>query len=223
MQSGTVPTSNTVNADHRVLIRRRWRRRFFVGLCALIVVYASHPTLLAWAGHWLNVGERLDVPVDCVYVLGGESSTRPFMAAAIYRAGYTRMVLIPEGQPSATDADRRVLGEHEIQREVLLRRGVPVDAIQQLPGPVNSTRDEARALEKFMATNPTSSVAVVTSDFHTRRTRLIFRRLLRDHRDRLHFVATPTDGFGPDSWWYFKDGLIWYVGEYAKLSRDFFW
>ncbi len=223
MQSGTVSTSDIVAARPRELAHRRWRRWLVVGPAVLLLAYALHPVVFVWAGHWLNVGERLDAPVDYVYVLGGEASTRPFLAAAIYRAGFTRMVLIPEGQPSATDIDGLVPADHQVQHEVLLRRGVPADAILQLPGPVDSTRDEAHVLAKFMASNPKSSVAVVTSDFHTRRARLIFRRLLPDHRDRLHFIAAPTDGFGANSWWHFKDGVLWYVGEYVKLSRDYWW
>jgi uncharacterized SAM-binding protein YcdF (DUF218 family) len=97
---------------------------------------------------------------------------------------------------------------------------VPQSAIRRLDGAVLSTRDEARTLADFLADRPEATVAIVTNDFHTRRARLLFRRAIPVSRDQLHFIAAPTDGFGPGNWWHFKDGVLWYVGEYAKLCRD---
>lgn len=175
--------------------------------------------LLGWAGHHLDAGDTLRSPVDCVYILGGGASTRPFMAAAIYRAGYGHRILIPE----SIHLDSSPLpAEHMICREVLLRRGVPLDAIVQLTGTVDSTRDEAEALEAYLSTRPDATVAIVTSNFHTRRVRMIFRKMLPQHRDQLFVIATPTDDFGPDDWWHHQDGILWYLGEYVKLLREYF-
>lgn len=219
MRSGTVPPGGPVSTQPAGWTRNKWFRRFVVGSCFVVVLYAISPFLLGCVGRWLNVGEELDVPVDYVYVLGGEASTRPFLAAAIFRAGFARKVLIPEGQPP-TAADEWQMSEHQVQRAVLLHRGVPDRAILELPGPVDSTSDEAVALAKFLESNPQATVAVVTSNFHTRRTRLMFRRILPKHRDHLRFVACPTDGFGPENWWHYRDGVLWYTAEYAKLLRE---
>ena len=96
MQSRTVPTSPNVTASLRTLRRRR-RRLLGISACAVtvVVLYLARSAVLCAAGQWLNVGETLAEPVDYVFVLGGDASTRPFLAAAIYRAGYTRQILIP--------------------------------------------------------------------------------------------------------------------------------
>ena len=57
--------------------------------------YVCRESLLTSAGQWLNVGSPLDDRVDAVMVLGGDASTRPFVAAAIIRAGLASQVLIP--------------------------------------------------------------------------------------------------------------------------------
>jgi uncharacterized SAM-binding protein YcdF (DUF218 family) len=221
MRSGILPTGDSVNQPPRRTLLRRWRV-WIAGMAVfLLLLYALHPFILTGAGRWLDVGEQLRSPVDCVMVLGGEANTRPFLAAAIFRAGYARRVLIPEVVEPSSDVEGAIPAEHEMMRRVLLKRGVPPDAIQQLDGPVDSTRDEAVALREYLASNPKSSVAVVTSNFHTRRARLIFRRLHPAHRDQIHFISCPTDGIGPDNWWQFKDGIVWYAAEYAKLFRDY--
>jgi uncharacterized SAM-binding protein YcdF (DUF218 family) len=209
-----------MNATDSRLRHGNRRRQLLLLLGTVAIVYFLSPFVLCRAGRWLNVGERLSSPVDYAFVLGGEATTRPFLAAAIYRAGYARSVLLPEGL-APSEQDEFHLAEHQIQRAVLIHRGVPAEDIIQLPGVVDSTRDEAHVLATFLTTNPQSSVAVVTSDFHTRRTRLIFRRILPAHRNQIHFVACPTDGFGPDDWWHYRDGILWYVAEYAKLTREF--
>lgn len=199
---------------------RRWRRLLLAGAGLLVLLYVVSSSVLAAVGAWLNVGESLRDPVDYVYVLGGDASTRPFLAAAVYRAGYAKQVLVPQSIDSVEVDGKLMPTEQQLIQEVLMRRGVPQTAIRQLEGAVTSTRDEARALAAFLADRKEATVAIVTNDFHTRRTRLIFRRLNPGHHDRLHFIAAPTDGFGPQNWWQFKDGVLWYVGEYAKLCRD---
>jgi len=215
MQSGAVPTGTWLSP--RSLRWRRWISR----LAVVVILYALHPLLFSIAGRWLNVGEPLNAPVDYAFILGGDVATRPFQAAAIYRAGYARKVLISNISPSADAAEGLIPTEQMLQREILQKRGVPEGDIISLARTVNSTRDEADALKEFLDEHPTATVAVVTSDFHTRRTRMIFRRRLPQFRDQIRFVATPTDGFGSDSWWHFKDGVLWYGSEYIKLARDF--
>lgn len=207
--------------DLRRSRRRRWP--ILAGASVLVLLYFVRSQLLASLGGWLNVGETLREPVDYVYVLGGDASTRPFLAAAIYRAGYASDVLIPRSLEPAEADDARMPTEEELLQRVLALRGVPETAIRRLDGAVSSTRDEARALAGFLAERPEATVAIVTNDFHTRRTRLLFCRAIPGARDRLHFIAAPTDGFSPGNWWHFKDGVLWYVGEYAKLCRDSLW
>jgi uncharacterized SAM-binding protein YcdF (DUF218 family) len=177
-----------------------------------IAAYHERTALLTAAGSWLDVGERLREPVDSVLILGGDADTRPFAAAAIMRSGWARQVLIVPTAPEPGE-----LSHQELLREILLRRGVAAEAVVELPGQVASTRDEARALGRYLERHPGQSVAVVTSDYHTRRARLIFTAQLGECARRVHFVAAPTERFTAASWWHYEQGWKMYAGEYLKL------
>lgn len=203
-------------------------RLWVLGLgCALLVTLAVvtltwRESLLAAAGRWMNVGERLDHAVDYTFVLGGNPKTRVVMAAALYREGFTRRILLPEVEVPPEAAQGLALPEREVARRILLASAVPPEAIVDVDGEVTSTRDEARALGRFLDQHPEAEVAVVTNDYHTRRARMLFERQVPGHSRRLHFVAAPTRGFGPDNWWKLNNGVNTYVTEFAKLCRDAF-
>jgi uncharacterized SAM-binding protein YcdF (DUF218 family) len=206
------------------LPQRAWyrRRSFQLVLCVTLLSavvaagWCQRVFLLTAAGRWLDVGEPLPEPVDCVFILGGDADTRPFAAVALIRKGWARQALLA---PSTTTAHER--SHHELIREILLRRGVPAEAILELPVQVASTRDEARALRAFLEQRPVRSVAVITSDYHTRRTRAIFRRELAARATQVHFVSAPTERCKATNWWHNEQGWRMYIGEYAKMICGF--
>ena len=65
------------------------------------------------------------------------------------------------------------------------------------------------------------SALLVTSDFHTRRSRWTFERVFDGTPHRLSFVSAPTDGFHPGNWWQLQAGVMTYSSEFAKLP--FYW
>ncbi len=102
-------------------------------------------------------------------------------------------------------------------RRVLTTVGVPNDRIAVLDGDCATTFDEAKSLERMLAGHPEATVAVVTSDYHTRRTRWIFRRILGERADRLQFISVPTDFFTAEDWWKVQQGFVSYSKEFLKL------
>lgn len=195
---------------------RRWRRRFLAVVLVLGTLYLTRSWTLGAAGLFLNVSEA-PRPVDAVLVLGGGVDTRPFVAAALVKKGLAKRVLLPSVKPTQDAVDGTHPDEVTITRKVLLARGVPEECITVLPGEVNSTEDEANVLNRILQSQPGITVAVVTSDFHTRRARGIFRAVLGARIKQVHFVAAPTDGFGSSDWWQCEEGTCTYLNEYAKL------
>jgi uncharacterized SAM-binding protein YcdF (DUF218 family) len=217
MGSGHLPEQPALRPSAQP--RPRWRRRllWLGALGALVVLaYLLHPLLLPAAARWLDVSEPL-TPVDDVMVLGGESNLRPFVAAALYNKGLAKRVLIPTVKPSPEAMAGFVPSETEVMRQVLLKRGVPADAIEILPGEVDSTADEAARLGRYLEDNPERTVAVVTTCYHTRRVRWIFRKQMGARANQLHFVGGPTEGCDASNWWRSEDGTRRYVNEFVKL------
>jgi uncharacterized SAM-binding protein YcdF (DUF218 family) len=182
----------------------------------LLALYMARGWLLPEAARALDVSEP-PPRVDAVMVLGGGATTRPFVAAALVRAGLARRVLVPGVRLSPGQEEGLAPPESEVIRRVLRARGVLDGDVVTLPGEAASTRDEARALACFLDGDPGATVAVVTNGFHTRRARLLFRRELGERLSRVHFVAAPTDGFNTDDWWRHEEGLGCYLTEYVKL------
>jgi uncharacterized SAM-binding protein YcdF (DUF218 family) len=182
----------------------------------LVGAYLARGRLLPAVGRFLDVSEP-PRPVDVVLVLGGAANDRPFVAAALVRAGLAERVLVPTVKPSAENQEDLRPPEHELIRRALRGRGVASERIVPLPGEVGSTLDEAQALARFLDAEPDTTVAVVTHAYHTRRARSLFRRVLGGRMARVHFVAAPSDQFSADDWWCSEEGFATYLTEYAKL------
>jgi uncharacterized SAM-binding protein YcdF (DUF218 family) len=198
--------------------RRVWlRRAVLLTLLALAVgAYLARGFLLTHAATFLDVSEP-PRRADYAQVLGGGDDTRPFVAAALVKAGLTDVVLVPRTQRSPDVADGLTPPEEEVIRRVLVARGVPEGRIVLLDGECASTRDEAAALARFLDAHPGATVNVVTNAYHTRRARATFRAALGERAGAVRFVAAPTDGFDAGSWWRHEAGVTAYADEYAKL------
>jgi uncharacterized SAM-binding protein YcdF (DUF218 family) len=155
--------------------------------------------------------------VNAILVLGGDVDTRPLVAAALFKQGLARQILLPGVKSSVTAVTGLQPPEQEIMRQILRLRGVPEQAIVQMPGEVTNTRDEAVALRRFLGPESRSSVAVVTNGYHTRRARAIFRKVFAGSGVDLHFIAAPTDGFDAHNWWHFERGWTTYLTEFVKF------
>lgn len=193
-----------------------------VALCALLAaVWLGRAWLLPRAGQWLNVGEA-PRPSDYVLVLPGGEESRPFVAAALVRAGLARQALVPSAIGSS-DTDAGIeRPAHDVIRDVLVLRGVPRRQIVVLGGKSRSTYTDALALREFLLARPRSTVTIVTNDFHTRRARWVFRLVLANMAD-IHMVAAPHDKHNAATWWQSREGAATYCGEFAKLVGYAVW
>ena len=197
---------------------RRLRRRVLLALVvAALLLYVGRNRILSAAGRFLDVSEP-PVATDYVMVLGGNKETRPFAAAALIKVGLARKAIVATIAGHGDVLDGIAPCEQELIRAVLVRQGVSPDAVMILPNSCRSTFDEARALAEFLESEPDSSVTVITSCQHTRRTRWIFRKALGERSAHVHFVGVPMDGFDATNWWHFESGFCTYVDEYLKLA-----
>ena len=195
---------------------RRWHLAISVVLCGIALVF-FHRQILVGMGKWLDVGE-FPRAADYVMVLPGGEDRRPFVAAAMVRSRLATAVLTAETETAPANDEGLIPAVDSIMRQTLLLRGIQADQIHVLPGRSNSTWTDAVALAKFFREHPQSTVAIVTDSFHTRRSRWVFRKVLRDDFRRVFFVTAPLDTVSVDSWWTTEEGLSIYISEYFKLA-----
>ena len=124
-------------------------------------------------------------------------------AAKLYRQGYAPEVWLTH--PAEPGESLKAMGlayegEEVYSARVLIHEGVPARAIHVLEPPIVNTADEVSVLGAALAHEPDRSVILVTSKAHTRRVRLLWRKLAPPNC-RGMVRAAREDPFDPGHWW----------------------
>lgn len=183
-------------------------------LAASLAFVVSHKTLLPEMMRWLDVGTT-PIRSDAAFVLLGDSDSRPFVAAALYKTGLVDEVLLARHQPS--EVDPHEIRNDLVNKAILKSRGVPEEAIRLLGSGITNTMNESQALLEYLEQNPQATVSVVTSHFHTRRTRWSMQRNFGRQAGRLRYVSAPHRNFDENDWWLDHRGFQLIAMEHVKL------
>jgi len=151
---------------------------------------------------------------DAAVVLGGGLDVRPFAAADLYRRGLVNKVLISQVGDEPAVSLGVVLNHTESNRRVLLKLGVPADAIETFGTMNRNTIEEAFALSEWADRNNASSFIIPTEIFSARRVQYIFRRELAIERIEVLSLDPPL--YNKDDWWKTDTGLIAFQNEILK-------
>ncbi|MEJ5370094.1 MAG: YdcF family protein [Bryobacteraceae bacterium] len=198
--------------------RRRWLLAAFLLASLLAVLWLARWRILAAAGAFL-VDAAPAHPADLILLLNGDLDTRPAAAASLWKQNLAPRIAIARSESSRAVQLGLVPNVTDLAVEMLLRDGVPREAISELPFPggVTSTFDEARALKEWLRVHPAPRILVVTNAIHTRRARWIFSRELKDAGVQLAFYAVPDRRYRLEQWWENEHGFLGVYNEYLKL------
>ena len=182
-------------------------------LLALVLapIYVLRAPLLRALGEWWVVDERLE-KAQAIVVLGGDSvrGDRVRHAVALYRQGWApRLVL---SGPSI----RSYFSEAELMEREATELGVPAAHLIVARHPAASTLGEAVALGSVLAEHNFRKVIVVSSNFHTRRVRRIYRAVFRPQGTQVFVSAAPDFNFDPRRWWQQREGRAVLLLEVVK-------
>lgn len=182
-------------------------------------VFLFQTQILTSLARVLVVDDSLQ-PADVIYILNGEVNTRPFHAAGLYQQGLASEVVIPREESGPASKIGLYPNGTDVSANILQSLGIPPERVKiiEVEGGVTSTRDEAQVLRDYVETNNIESVIVVTSAFHTRRSRWIFNKLLTGSGVRLQVSAAPQWKFDETNWWQKETGLLMFANEYLKFG-----
>lgn len=173
--------------------------------CLLLIL--THEPFLIWFAYRFRAEDPPARSDAIVFLLG--ALDRSSKAADLYRRGVAPVILM-----SPTDG---AWNETERHFQVLTSKGVPADAIRVLPGAVvQGTHDEALRVCEYVRAHPVRRVTVVTSAYHTARTRWAFRRALRDTGVEVRMAASDPH-FTETDWFMHEDGIKLYACEIVKI------
>lgn len=182
---------------------------FLVLLCAGLYL-ARHP-ILRFAGEELVVEDALQKS-DAIIILSDDNfyADRATRAAELYRQGLAPVVV------ASGIRLRPYAGISELMTHDLVERGVPRENILPFPQDADNTREEALALKPLALQKRWKSVLVVTSNFHTRRARFIFRRVFPAEVTVRMAGARDAD-FDPAHWYERRRSVKRFAHEVAGL------
>ena len=199
-------------------------RRWLVTLAVLMagvavfgfVAYQLRAPILTWAGGWLYHADPIE-PADAIVALAGGNLDREIEAADLYAAGYAPTVVLTRAQEPPVIAELQARGldvttEIESRLEWLASLGVAREAVTVLQPLVESTQGEAELLAEWADSHDLERLIVVTSGFHTGRTRLIFDRVFAKRPVQVLIQPSTASAFSQDTWWHtrgdLREGLV---------------
>jgi uncharacterized SAM-binding protein YcdF (DUF218 family) len=177
----------------------------FVCLCFLLY-FARNPLLRVAGGFW--VVDDSPQTSDAIVMLGDDNynGDRASRAAQVFKAGWAPTIVV-SGRYLRPYASIAELEEHD-----LLDRGVPQAAIVRFAHHAEDTREETTAIGQLIASHGWKRILLVTSNYHTRRSRYLAERTFPPGTV-LHVVAAPDSDYDPRDWWHTRNGVKIFAHE----------
>jgi len=169
------------------------------GLFCAIIYFARHPLLQTAAQFWI-VQDPIE-PADIIIVLGddGFAAHRTAEAAVLFRARWAPAVV----------ASGRMLRPYASLADFMARdlgsQGVPESAIIRFSHRAGNTLEEAEGLRVLITEQGWRRILLVTSNYHARRARYIFRKVLPASVS-VEVAGASDPEFQPDTWWQSRQG-----------------
>lgn len=207
-----------MNAVPGLLFPRSQRGGIIAKLAVLIVVvivigllYLVRAPLLRLAGSfWV----KSDPPAssDVIVILSDDDFTadRATRAADLYHDGWAPRV-VGSGRWLRPYASIAELMQHDLEA-----RGVPRDAIVPFAHKAANTLEELNGIRDFVEQHGWKHVMIVTSNYHTRRTRYLAENVFPADIHVL-VVAAADHEYDPDSWWKTRAGMKIFFHEFAGI------
>ncbi len=178
------------------VIRAKWK----LGFAALILgflIYAAHPWYLPKLGHFFIVSDAL-VKADIIIVLAGDSARdeRLLHAIKLWQEGYAPKIAL-----SATLADWQNHEDFPTWRHATKLNILPKESLLILEHEADSTSEEAQSLLPFVRDQQIKKVIIVTSNYHTRRSKKVFQKQWAGSGIHIAISAAPFSFFRPNDWW----------------------
>jgi uncharacterized SAM-binding protein YcdF (DUF218 family) len=168
------------------------------------------------SGNWLVREDAFD-HVHWGLVLAGESRDceRSDAAIRMYQAAKIDTLII-----SSTRIFKNRY-QSEFMVDYYVQQGVPRDRVYEFRQDAYSTLEEARLLVRQFRLQNLDTVLIVTTSFHTARTRRIFRKLAQAYPVIL-VAAAEYSIYDPNAWWSNRESRKLWLDEWVKTVFTWF-
>ena len=210
--------------NQRAKRQKRFSRTFRVlaAFSILILIWIFLAPFLAAS----LIKEKPLEKADAIWVLSGSASylERIQEAALVYKKGVAPKIFLTNdgGYGGWNEAEQLNPAFVELAKRELMLQGVPSEAIEMLPKVVDGTNYEADLFVETARDRNLTSVLLVTSPYHSRRTLWTFERAALKNSLSVN-IGLQSPAAGPETprafdWWLSRKG--WTVGgeEYVKIA-----
>lgn len=189
------------------------------------MLFAAIAIVTAWgwprAGSYLIIDQALQ-PADVIVVLAGARVERWLEGVELYREKLAPMILLSSGRIEAAEEAIRARGirfprETDLVKDAMVQLGVNASDVEAFPESVDNTAAEASATRALASTRQWRRIIVVTSKYHTRRSRYAFRRAFSGSGVEVQVRGSRFDAARPETWWKHRADLRFVISEWQKL------
>ena len=192
-------------------LQKKWK--FVVAfLVILSAIYLTHPLYLKALGYFLVVSDPL-VKADALVVLDGDPmDERLLHAVQLWRSGYAPKVIL-----SARLAEWQTFEDYPSWCHARKLKMFPEDALLVATHNADSTKEEAQYFLRFVRQQGFKKVIIVTSNYHTWRTKSVYEKEWRDGDISFYISSAYSSQFHPDEWWKHRADSRTFFYEFSKI------
>ena len=202
------------------MIRRRkkfWLKfliTVIVVCCSIVITLVfKYDTILNQFENFLINSEAPEAADLIIVLAGNDMSQRVVSGVKLYEEGYGGKILMSGGPYYWNSTCAQIMKNHAVHL------GVPADAIL-LEEKSTTTYENAKYSLDIMTGQGYKSAIVVTSPYHTRRTKIIFEHLFDGKGIDLAICSFEPDTSNDKKWWQDELSTQFIVNEYLKLLWD---
>ncbi len=199
---------------------RLFSGRILWSLLTLLMVLAAlwllrYPLLRA-SGNFLMSNDP-ELNSKAIYVLGGASLDRGRAAKLALDNGVApKAYCLGENIPSSLEAEGIFITEGQLTANVMLRAGADPGRVNVIPRSTSTWEESLEILDHAIQQNY-DTITVITTDLHSRRVGMVFRKPFRDRGITVLVRGAPSSRYDHQRWWEVEEGLLMVNNEYVKL------
>lgn len=160
------------------------------GTVVVLVLALLAVGYLFWTDGWIIVNDPL-VRADAIAVLNGDYPARAHEAAALFKAGWAPEVWLTQDRGSFSDALQPPIRDAgtDSNCRMLKTKRIPLDATVVFQLPAEGTLGEIEQIAGELQHRGGAVVILITSTYHTRRVKLLWRAVVGDHPKAIVHIA----------------------------------
>ncbi|MEM6344908.1 MAG: YdcF family protein [Bacteroidota bacterium] len=200
---------------------RKFFRKFFIVLLVIVTlvggIYLLRFPILRGLGNAL-IKEDTAQKSEAMFILSGQADERVSYARYIDKEmGLApKIITLGAGISPTLQAIGMSISDAEIARRALISGGIDSLRIEAIPIGT-STFEESEEILGFSQVRGYKKIIILSSKFHTRRVRNVFRDKFREAGIEVVIMGAEPKDYELEKWWEDEAALLFVNNEYVKL------